>query len=368
MSDTESDYDYSRPPELVSDTESDYELDADTESDEGVREPLPPIVPRTTSMRRLPSWKEGLYDTNTWLVEVLEDGYLQLTHRRSEAVYRVSKSRINRAMSILDPADAAACLLPAKVNCNCKRNCISKFSVHDVLIGRAHLCEQPNEGMVTRALQTLITEGMKKRSNLRVVTRAPFTASSDDDNDGADLVPLPSGFVKARTEYHILQPHTGEHVQVCRNSFLSMMAVTKDKLTRVLKASSYGRDGGARAAKQVRTPRLQLGKKYNQALAFWDQFFSTLCPRPNNETRLFPVNKPMQTIYHEYFVPWWNKVYGAGAANDERPSERTWHRARMDRRFADVKRRVKHFHAQCGTCFKLRARALKGFVNCEHLP
>ena len=333
MSDTEADFDYSLPPALLSDTESDHEIPTPSLT-RGA--PLPPLVPRTTPVRRLPSWKEGLYDTNTWLVEVLEDWWLQLSHRRSEAVYRVSKSRINRAMSILDPADAAACLLPAKVNCNCKRNCISKFSVHDVLIGRAHLCEQPNEGMVTRALQTLITEGMKKRSNLRVVTRAPFTASSDDDNDGADLVPLPSGFVKARTAYHILQPHTGEHVQVCRNSFLSMMAVTKDKLTRVLKASSYGRDGGARAAKQVRTPRLQLGKKYNQALAFWDQFFNTLCPRPNNETRLFPVNKPMQTIYHEYFVPWWNKVYGI--SNDEKPSERTWRRARFDKRFADVKK------------------------------
>jgi hypothetical protein len=43
--------------------------------------------------------------------------------------------------------------------------------------------------------------------------------------------------------------------------------------------------------------------------AFWQDFF-TDCQRPNNHTRLFPVNQSYQVIYSCKFIPWWLVTHG----------------------------------------------------------
>ena len=78
---------------------------------------------------------------------------------------------------------------------------------------------------------------------------------------------------------------------------------------------------------------------------------------------LFPVNKPMKTIYTEYFEPWAQKVHGVPAA--QLASLSTVKRARHDKDFANDKNRPKHYHAQCGVCYRLNQLKLRGFKSAK---
>jgi len=68
----------------------------------------------------------------------------------------------------------------------------------------------------------------------------------------------------------------------------------------------------------------------------------------------------MGTIYSEYFKPWYEHTYRGCR---DIPGYSTFLSARHDEAFGDVKRRPKHFHSKCGTCYRLKARALRCFKN-----
>jgi hypothetical protein len=102
---------------------------------------------------------------------------------------------------------------------------------------------------------------------------------------------------------------------------------------------------------------------YDVCRSFWYGLFERCCQRPNAHTRLFPTNKPMQMIWEEYFLPWHVKTQGEGT---HIPGYTTFLKARGDNSFKDVKRRPKHFHAQCGVCYRLKLRMLKGFKTNMH--
>lgn len=331
----------------------------------------PPLVVRGTGVRAMPKYEENLYDTSTWRVEA--DAHaggskrVLLTHIPTGECYNVPKSRVNRAMVVLDPADAAAALLPVKPNCNCSRKCWCKFSLQDVLSMRRLLCQQESEKMVTLMLAGFVRAAFRVKDSLKVVSRATYnetSGGSDSEEAGceSDLKPETQGFFKVKHRYFAQYVKDDGQIEVCRSRFMSLFAISKDKLTGVNKIARRSPNAQYQEAE---FDRKRKRTKYNQAVAFWAHFFDTLCSRPNNETRLFPVNKPMRTIYDAYFTPWWIKIYGATHGLDEKPSMRTWKRARNDKKFEDVKRRPKHFHAQCGLCFRLKMRALQGFTESD---
>lgn len=71
----------------------------------------------------------------------------------------------------------------------------------------------------------------------------------------------------------------------------------------------------------------------------------------------------MKTIYTEYFEPWAQKVHGVPAA--QLASLSTVKRARHDKDFANDKNRPKHYHAQCGVCYRLNQLKLRGFKSAK---
>ena len=113
----------------------------------------------------------------------------------------------------------------------------------------------------------------------------------------------------------------------------------------------------------------QYGKKSTYAHSFWNVFFEDCCQKPIDHIRLFPVNKPFQTIYDMYFVPWFKKLIhneNPDIAEDELewcPSFSTFKKERRHPNFRDVKNRPKHYHARCAECAELNHVRLRGFVN-----
>jgi hypothetical protein len=92
--------------------------------------------------------------------------------------------------------------------------------------------------------------------------------------------------------------------------------------------------------------------------------------------RLFPVNKPYELIYSEFFLPWFKKQSQPAAFPHSPPvdmddygwdpSLSTLKRARKHPDFTDVKNRPRHYHAKCGDCDELNTVRLRGFVDGVH--
>ena len=161
-----------------------------------------------------------------------------------------------------------------------------------------------------------------------------------------------------RYTYSIRHPRTQTEVKVCRDAFLRIYGVSKTKLGTACNLAVNGPN--AVVARKIMTKRTPV--KYNRAKAFWWQLFDRFCQKPNEHTLLFPVNKPMKTLYAEYFQPWFLRTF-PGVLSDDLPGYQTFVDARDDPSFSDVKKRPKHFHAQCGTCYRLKLRAVRCFAN-----
>ena len=115
---------------------------------------------------------------------------------------------------------------------------------------------------------------------------------------------------------------------------------------------------------QVRKPNKKTRtNKFYVAFAFWKEFFDTHCQRPNDDIRLFPVNKPYNIIWEEYFLPWFEKLH---RPDSDKPAFTFWEKVRWQPEFADVKRRVRHYHCRCPTCASLSAKLL-GSIAGDHM-
>ena len=141
---------------------------------------------------------------------------------------------------------------------------------------------------------------------------------------------------------------------VCPDFYRAVYGISKDKFARVrlLLQTKFG-SVLAQNTSGSRDPAL-----YNQAKAFWHQFFK-LCQRPNETERLFPLNTSYRVVYSDYFVPWASKA----SPDEPMASLATLIRARHDDEFKDVKDRPKHYHARCGDCSLLMAKRLCSFKN-----
>jgi len=109
---------------------------------------------------------------------------------------------------------------------------------------------------------------------------------------------------------------------------------------------------------------LAIGAKSIISHAFWEIFFEQHCQRPNDDMRLFPVDKTYPDIYKEYFTPWYNRLCSSGKYSEaDRPRFQTWRNARDAEEFKDVKNRRQHLHSRCGECARLKTLLLKSFAD-----
>jgi hypothetical protein len=168
----------------------------------------------------------------------------------------------------------------------------------------------------------------------------------------ADLVrPLQKTITKKSTRY---KPWLINNFEMCDDYFRCVFGISKDKLkgVRALLEDNYGGSVAPGRLNPIR-PRV----KYNQCKAFWIELFKT-CQRPNDHTRLFPVNYSYAAIYDDFFVPWCKKTLVTGAGV---PCLGWLMSARHDSDFDDVADRPKHHHCRCLQCANLQARRLQAF-------
>jgi len=134
---------------------------------------------------------------------------------------------------------------------------------------------------------------------------------------------------------------------VCDRAFEAILGISSTKRN-TTKQLVLGGKGAKLAEKGLRMRgKADALSQHDICYSFWHRLFEDLCPRPNDHTRLFPCAKTNHTIYVDYFQPWFQNNFPQGSTC---PSEPCFNKARGDPDFKDVKRRPKHYHAQCGDC------------------
>ena len=321
----------------------------------------------TKKQRMIPNWRAGHFDKEMWsLSKPAKVGQeVLLTNTESRKEYAIPANRVNKALLKLDQNDAAGSLMFSKKNCRCARNCQSEWTVSNVLELRAQYFKQPSEKTATEFLSHFV-----QLKGCPDVACAGTVSDSDTDMDTnepacavgskASGVPLVAKREK-KWIYSLPVLGTTKRVQVCDRAFEALLGISSSKRTSVKRLVEGGK--GAKLGKQFR-PAKNANKytQYSICYSFWHRLFEELCPRPNATTRLFPCAKTNHTIYVEYFTPWFRHNFSDFA---KLPAESTFNCARGHSDFNDVKKRPKHYHAQCGDCYRLRRRALKGFLTRE---
>ena len=151
-------------------------------------------------------------------------------------------------------------------------------------------------------------------------------------------------------------------VPTCRKYYAAAHGVSETVIRKCLKVAKSGRHLPESCASG--SAGYREAPKYECAYTFWSLFFEQHCQRPNNTTRIFPVDKTYGDIYAEYFLPWFeHQVETNNFPREEQPAFGTWKKARRDPDFSDVKDRVKHTHARCKTCSDLKTLLLDAFKS-----
>ena len=238
-----------------------------------------------------------------------------LTDQATGQSYCIPKARTKKAILMLDNDNIVACTHPIASTCDCTRECYDRMHRQEILALRKTMAELPNEEAVT----TYLVHNIRRDGGLKV---------------------------KGAT--------------VCRNYYAKLHEVGEKK---VRKANYVAKQGDvARSGRAPPAPRD--ATKATHAHAFWSVWFDLFCNRPNDEVRLFPVNTTYKEIYQAYFLPWWAHQ---GHPNREKPSPKTFQKARYSPEFDDVKRRAKHFHCRCTVCQTLQTQSLAAFVSAQSL-
>lgn len=253
--------------------------------------------------------KHALESDREWLVEKIDDNkeIVRLIERSTGLSCEVPNGRTRKARKLLCSEGLLAVSHPN--NCTCKRECAGVVNSMAIRNLRKEILLLPTEsGATTFLADSLRRNGMK--------------------------------FVIGTNE-------------VCRNFFAAACGVSRQKLQKARELATCA--VGTKPVRSVRGGSRESRKK-NHAYAFWTQFFEDYCQKPNDEVRLFPVNKSMRMVYSEYFLPWWNR---RGTPLSEKPTLSTFKKMRWHEDFRDVKRRPKHHHCRCKTCHSLTTRMLK---------
>ena len=252
-----------------------------------------------------------------WTVVVCEHDttLASLTEHVSGETYCVSRRRQRKAMLRLRYDDMLAALHP--VRCTCSRNCHKALTLDKVKACRLAVSVLHSEDAVTDHLTTVLRH-----------------------QEGMAIGGVP----------------------VCVTFFAAAFGVCKRKVLRARRLSR--RAAGACATRKPRVDDRRSASREVTAYTFWNLFFQAHCQRPNDEVRLFPVNKTMKQIYDDYFLPF---ARAQSIPADDMPSFSTWKKVRWHDDFKDVKRRPKHFHCRCRTCAALTTRLLEAFEDGDKL-
>ncbi len=259
--------------------------------------------------------------------------YSTMKETQTDRSYTVRFNRIPKAKLHLSYDSTLEAMRPS--SCKCKRSCYKLIMSPDrVLEFREKLfTAADNEG---EALELLVDSISANRGKLTI----PVTTSGKSTTD----------------------------IKVCRKYYAAIHGVSEGKVSKAKKLAACGprrtlsnesttRDGGQPVGGRPT-------KKYNLAYAFWDAFFEKNCQKPNDEIRLFPVEKTYRMIYDEYFVPWFaRQVDSDGVIPGDKPKLTVFKEARFHNNFNDVKGRAKHTHARCNECSELRALCLEAFKS-----
>ena len=228
--------------------------------------------------------------------------------------YSVPKRRALKAMKLMSPSNIQE-VVGAK-SCNCRRKC--------------------NEHLTVAMVQT---------------ARLTVAQCESEHAAGDKLCGL-------------LRAHTGRYMvgdrEVCQRAFCAAYGASADKLRKCMQIAKA--PVTALYPSERLSPLTRAAKQETLCISFWTHFFDRHCQRPNDHTRLFPIDKTMENIHKDHFVRWCGKRRITGEAV---PSLTTLKRARWHPNFADVQRLKHHNHARCSTCSNLKAEMLKADYDGE---
>ena len=211
------------------------------------------------------------YDKALWTVTQSENGYVLDFQGYADLIH----ANANNAQSIitcLDHAKVSSVVqwLPDGSLCICPKGlCPSKFTFQDVCRARIQAYSAPN-------LREAEAHRLRGYNVPNHVDKQP------------------------RTKYYI------GPTKVCRKFYQRALGLDHRVVNEITNLV-HGK------LKQAATPPKKAGyrkkpTKYNVSYAFWADFFS-VCQRPNDEVRLFPVNQSFYYIYCNIFWPWWLQTY-----------------------------------------------------------
>ena len=270
--------------------EIEHESDDDSEYDPEVF-----VVPAPPSRKREPKPSKRMLeagrparsvddmDAQHWKIEVCPnaEGYLQLTEARTGHSYVVPKARVRKAMQMLNPDDVSSCTSEVENKCVCNRKCHEVLKNKDIAALRQDLLQAPNEQELTMRLADIV-----RRNNC---------------------------------EFRL------EGTRVCRSYYSQVCDVSPGKLQKIRQLAKLG-SGATCIAKGPRTVKPTQDLQTVHARTFWRWFFDNFSQKPNNHTRLFPVNQTYTQIWENFFQDWWTK---SKLPIDEKPAQRTWINARQ---------------------------------------
>ena len=280
----------------------------------------------------LPNFVAGHYDKDYWHCTALEGQVVRMIDVHHQITYKVPLARVNKALRYLKVPIMEALLRPGKCRCDRKPSCWQGcgLSLEDLRQLRYIYLQQTTEYAATKFLADYV----RASQNFHLQVRK-------------------SSSYKGECRRKIFR-WTIAGKQVCDKFFCAVFGISADKLQRVRSLLRNPEATVQPALVRRNKPR----HKYNQCLAFWNEFFK-MCQRPNQHTRLFPVNHSYQTIYDDWFTKWFKKCYPNKV--DDMPCLGWMVAARHDKKFADVKDRVNHFHCRCPECARLQALRLNAF-------
>jgi hypothetical protein len=268
----------------------------------------------------------SLNDKN-WSVERCEQGgartgYVRLTEVNTQNTYDILPSRAPKAKLNLSHD---GCMTAMMTNaCQCRKNC-------------NQLLRDPKD--IANIRYPVYNCATEQEVNIYITDKLKATG-------GKFFIPVNGEMKKVCGKYYS-RVHS-----VCLSRVKTAARIAKQGKSALKTKKKHGADTTAERA------------KFNTAYSFWSIFFEQNCQRPNNDIRIFPVDKSYNLIYQEYFSPWFDRLKNVkGRENDLRPSMTSFMRARHHDDFKDVKERAKHTHARCMECSTLRRLVLEGFKS-----
>ena len=299
-----------------------------------------------------PNFQAGEYDRVLWRVLPRTDNNYLLINNDTKQQYTIPRSRINKAMKILDPAHVSQSLQPRRENCNCAKQCATSLGVSaaDVIAIRTAFLQMDKEHSATDWISSVIRT---TNPSIGVILKDTFEEESSSTSSGRSTSYDPNRQDRQDSKptpvsYRLFQK------DMCQHFFTAVLGCSRQKVTHATQAVLQGP-----ATKVLPYTRASQDRKvYNVCRGFWRKLFEQVCQKPNDHIRLFPVKHSFRMIYNDYFKNWHKRVLGD---QHDLPSFSTFFAARYDKEFEDVKRRERHNHARCLKCHEIQTMRLRAF-------